>query len=331
MKQLRKVLFVTPYVGRDTPESFPFAKLLMAKVAEQGIEVRNLLVTKTANPLFLARERKELRSLVKTFQPDVVVANYGTFTGLFVAVFARGPKVIVFRGTDLNPSPEEPRILRIVQYLTSHVASFLVDAFVCVSKELAGRLIAKRPCTVFPDPIDLELFRPLDRESCRSELGWDPNKPIAVFFGYGFRAGKGLGHARRIQQGIANSGSNVEFKVLSNWVRREQMPVYLNAADCLLFLSDFEGSPNLVREACACNLPIVTVPVGDVREVLAEVRPAEVVEREDSLLIEALARVTLMRTRSNGRMHVEQYSGDRTAKKLVDFLSKVFQERSENS
>ena len=40
----------------------------------------------------------------------------------------------------------------------------------------------------------------------------------------------------------------------------------MNACDALLFVSMYEGSPNIVKEALACNLPIVSVAVGDVAE-----------------------------------------------------------------
>src|SRR5207253_3876490 len=47
---------------------------------------------------------------------------------------------------------------------------------------------------------------------------------------------------------------------------REQVRLMLNAADCLLVTSLHEGSPNIVKEAMACNLPVVSVPCGDVIE-----------------------------------------------------------------
>ena len=57
----------------------------------------------------------------------------------------------------------------------------------------------------------------------------------------------------------------------------DSVPLILNASDALLVTSRYEGSPNIVKEAMACGLPVVTVPVGDVAERLAGVSPSWIV------------------------------------------------------
>ena len=57
---------------------------------------------------------------------------------------------------------------------------------------------------------------------------------------------------------------------------------YMCAADVLLLTSFSEGSPNVIKEAMACNCPIVTTDVGDVRERLANLEGCYVSVAEPS-------------------------------------------------
>ena len=79
------------------------------------------------------------------------------------------------------------------------------------------------------------------------------------------------------------------------------MPVMLNAADCLLVTSFHEGSPNLVKEAMACGLPIVSVPCGDVTERLTTLRVGQVCPFEARALGDALVDYLRAGSRSQGR------------------------------
>ena len=61
-------------------------------------------------------------------------------------------------------------------------------------------------------------------------------------------------------------GPSVRLEVLDGNVAPARVPALMNAADCLLVTSDAEGSPTVVQEALATNLPVVSVDVGDIAE-----------------------------------------------------------------
>jgi teichuronic acid biosynthesis glycosyltransferase TuaC len=92
----------------------------------------------------------------------------------------------------------------------------------------------------------------------------------------------------------------VEIVALSG-IAPEKVPLYVSGCDALLMCSHTEGSPNAVKEAMACNLPVVSVPVGDVQELLADVEYSMICPRDPDALGAELARVLKELGRSNGR------------------------------
>ena len=91
----------------------------------------------------------------------------------------------------------------------------------------------------------------------------------------------------------------------------------MNGADSLLVTSDSEGSPNIVKEALSCNLPVVTVDVGDVRERLANVEPSRIVERDPHQIGRAVGEILMKRYRSNGRETIQEVTQERVATRIL--------------
>ena len=53
--------------------------------------------------------------------------------------------------------------------------------------------------------------------------------------------------------------------------KRNLIPYYLSASSVHLITSDFEGSPNSVKECMACNTTVVSTPVGNVQDLIGDV------------------------------------------------------------
>jgi teichuronic acid biosynthesis glycosyltransferase TuaC len=94
----------------------------------------------------------------------------------------------------------------------------------------------------------------------------------------------------------------IRFVVLRGETDADTVVAMLNAADCLLMASDYEGSPTIVQEAMACNLPVVSVDVGDVRERLEGVVPSRIVARDPVEIGRAIAEMAARGVRSNGAL-----------------------------
>jgi len=115
---------------------------------------------------------------------------------------------------------------------------------------------------VIPNGVDTELFKPLDQEECRDKLGWGQDRKHVLFGADPAREVKNFPLAQSVFKQL--SLENVELKTLGR-VPHGEIPLYLNACDALLLTSKWEGSPNIIKEAMACNIPIVCTDVGDVK------------------------------------------------------------------
>ena len=233
---------------------------------------------------------------------DLVHANYGLTAPAAVAQPSL-PVVVSLWGTDLM-GPYGP---------VSAACARFADAVVVMSHEMAERLSCDS--YVIPHGVDLERFAPAPADEARGELGWDPDVRHVLFPYPPERGVKDYPRAERVVEAARERlDEPVELHAVTG-VPHARMPVYMNAADSLLVTSRREGSPNAVKEAMACDLPVVTTDVGDVRARLADVSPSAV-ETTDEGLADALADVLAARERSNGREAAREVSVQRSNERL---------------
>ena len=242
-------------------------------------------------------------------QYDIVHANFGLTAPHAIAQPHR-PVVLSLWGSDITGS---------VGYLSMKCSRFC-DEVIVMSSEMDERLGGG--AHVVPHGIDLDHFRPMPQESARDDVGWSHNKKH-VFFPYDpSRDVKNYPLAERVTEAVDRKlPSDVKLHVIFG-VDHSSIPVYMNAADALLLTSFREGSPNTVKEALACELPVVATDVGDVRKQLAGVDPSRVCTSEPELA-RALAKVLERRERSDGREHVQHLSIERMGERIIDIYRRA--------
>jgi teichuronic acid biosynthesis glycosyltransferase TuaC len=311
-----RVLFVIPGDGQGS--SMIFARRQADALRAQGIEIREFFLRSRTAPLTLLLEACRFLVEVRAFSPNVVHAHYGTVTALFSALCAgRIPLVITYRGSDLNPTPGSPVVRSSVAHLLSQIAALRAARIVCVSRRLSDRLWWRRErVTILVSGVDDLAFQPISRTAARQRLGWQFSTP-AILFNCGRDPRiKRLDLAQAAVDAARRAVPDLHWEVLDGSTPPGLIPTFMSAADCLLVTSDFEGSPTVVQEALASNLPIVSVAAGDVPERIEGVANTQIAARDPEALGAALARMIAPPRRSDGRRKIAEYSADGIARRL---------------
>jgi teichuronic acid biosynthesis glycosyltransferase TuaC len=317
-----RVLFVIP--GEDSGNGMIFARRQASSLRDAGVLVHEFFLRSRTSVEVLGKEWCRLRGMIQEVAPDIVHAHYGTMTSLLSVLVSRKPLVITVRGSDLNPCPNISVIRSAAGRLCSQASIIAARRVICVSEELRHRVRwGKAKSLVIPSGVDLKEFIPINRRDARQRVGWKGDEKVVLFNGARGSRLKRIDLALGALECARTELPHLRMHVLNEDVPPATMPLYLNAADALLLTSDYEGSPNIVKEGLACNLPVVSVDAGDVRERLAGVYPSAVVPRDAAAIGRALIKVLQSGGRSNGREHVQDLSLPRIARRIIKVYEEV--------
>ncbi|KAB1189934.1 glycosyltransferase [Haloferax sp. MBLA0076] len=246
---------------------------------------------------------------------DLVHANYGLTAPAAIAQPTR-PIVLSLWGSDVWGKYGS----------VSDWCSREFDAVIVMSEQMADALDTKS--VVIPHGIDMDLFEPLPQTEARAELGWDDQHHHVLFPYAPSREVKDYPRAVRIVETVQERlGNPVTLQTVSG-EPHERIPVYMSAADAMLLTSRWEGSPNAVKEALACNLPVVSTDVGDVRSYLSE-RTGSYVATSDDELVMALCDILERDGRPNSREAMVEFGLDQMAENIVSVYEHVLEPKQE--
>ncbi len=214
-----------------------------------------------------------------------------SLVALAVKLFTGKPVVLHLWGSDILFT-QIPIIWHLLVKLFNRA-----DAIICESQHFADQIIAKgvsrKLVTVLPNGIDLEQFKPLDKISLRTQWGLPLDRPLLLTIGslseikghkYLLTALPNILEAYGpVQVVIVGEG---EFRLftelmiaklklnncvhLAGFQKGETIAQWLNTADIFVLPSLLEGTPNILLEAMACELPVVSTSVGGIGSVIED-------------------------------------------------------------
>ncbi len=261
----------------------------------------------------------QLRKKLKCNNFEVVHAHY-SLCGIISSLAGAKNLVVSLMGSDLKKSVFNDNIVR--YFVEKKWPKVIVK-----SDEMLNYFNSQ--CThyneilVLPNGVDFNLFHPIDQIEAREKLGWDLNSKIILFGSDPSRSEKRFDLAEKALNNLVYSKSKIELKYLYN-IEPEDVPYYINGSDVVLLTSDREGSPNIIKEAMACNVPIVTTSVGDVKKVIGNTRGCKVLSvNQAEIIANALSEILNSNlTGTNGRENIQHLSDEHIAKRLIEFYGR---------
>jgi teichuronic acid biosynthesis glycosyltransferase TuaC len=323
----RKMLLGNRF-GKFLKHDITNADSQMASLIDYGVEVDYGHLSERRSLKSLFRAGKEIRRRSAQKDVDLVHVLWGSTTGLITCLFSKKPVIVSFCGSDLLGSKRIDGSLSIggkINRVISGYVARLANWNITKSKAMAAELpaSAQKKASAIPNGVNLKGFYPMNRDEARQRLGWDLNKKYILFFYTRGQEVKDSDLAKAVFQLIQDKFPNSEL-VIATKIPHEELLYYYNASDLMLLTSFHEGSNNSLKEARSCNLPIVSVKVGDAEERLNNIKLCTVVDSRDPAEI-ATASISILESgkRSNGANFSGDVEIEYIASRIVDVYNKV--------
>ena len=280
-----------------------FVKREVEALRRLGLEIDVLFVNGRRSKASYAQGFPRLWRHLRARPYDLVHAHY-VFSGLVARAQWSHPVVLTHWGLEVFTTWQSP----ICKTVTPWFDQVIVQSDQ-MRQELPGQ-----DAHVIPAGVDTDFFHPMPRDEARRRAGLPLDKKLVVWVGEP-RIEKRFDLAEQAMAKVTATDPEAELVVLTKQPQ-EMVPVYMNACDVLLLTSDAEGSPNVIKEAMACNLPTVSTPVGDVAAVTGGTDGCYIGDHDAGRLAEELHRALAFGRRTDGRSAVLPLGLEATAKRV---------------
>lgn len=254
----------------------------------------------------------QLKKKISSFKPDLVHAHFG-LSGLLAVLQRKVPVVITFHGSDINLDSIRP---------LSMIAAKLSKYNIYVSDKIFKKIKLNNKGSVIPCGINLDVFYPIDMAVAREKLNMNPDRKYILFSSTFDRAEKNSSLAF---SALKKLKMNCELIELKNKCRSD-VNLLLNASDLLLLTSVSEGSPQVIKEAMACNCPIVATDVGDIREVINGTDGCCITSFDPEDVAQKIKLTLQFNRKTNGRDKIINFDNKLISEKVYSVYKKVVED-----
>lgn len=324
---MRVLVATSIYPTSENPALGSFVRTQVEYLKRAGVALDLFLLGGRSRKLMYLEAPFELRRRISRSPVDLIHAHY-SYVGIIARTQWKVPVVVSYCGDDLLGTMNEqgkPTFFSRLAVIAGRILSSQADAVIVKSREMASKL-KREDVHIIPHEIDFEIFRPVQKDQARALLGLDAHKKYLLFAANPRTPVKRFPLAKAVADQMRQQDSLVELLAVYQ-EPQDRLALYMNACDALIFTSYQEGSPNVVKQAMACNLPIVSTGVGDVRELIGSTEGCYICKPEVRAFAECLAAVLRHAQRTEGREKVRHLSGPAVAQRVMEVYEQVLSRR----
>lgn len=329
-----KVLIVSRYKEKYPSRQAPFVTEQGEAIRALGCEVEFYLLKGN-----YAKQYFALRKKIKEWKPDIIHAHYG-LTACVAELQRRVPVITTFHNGETHTWYVN---------LISSLCSLLAKYVIYVAPHVRQKLYFKaKNYSIIPCGITLDDCFLMDKAEARKELGWDIEKNYVLFGGAFHDLRKNYPLLRKAVEMMSNmsewetiyGGEQLgEIVCMEMWKRtRRECMLMMNAADVFALPTKNEGSPQALKEAMACNCPIVATDVSDIKYMLGDMPGHYILENKQGtqadwkgdghsvVELEGLLKSALsFEKRTSGRERLVEiaYTNEAVAKRIVNIYNEI--------
>jgi glycosyltransferase involved in cell wall biosynthesis len=252
-----------------------------------------------------------LRKFLQHHSYDVVHAHY-SLSAVVAALAGGKPLVVSLMGSDIKAS-------FLLKYMIKIFNLFFWNKIIVKSQDMK-KSCGIKTATVLPNGVDFSMFKPFPKKEAIDVTQWNPNKRHILFAANPRRKEKNYHLARNAFELL--NYKDIELHSLID-IPNKQMPAYFNAADVIILTSLWEGSPNVIKEAMACNCRIVAVNVGDIEETIGDTSGCYVAGFDENEIANYLNKALNNDNKTDGRRRISHLDDTVIAKKLTNIYKEV--------
>ncbi len=307
---MRILILTNMYPTPTTPMAGIFVAEQVESMRRRGIEIDVLFVDGARGWGEYLRGFGRVRRAVVDRRYDLIHAHY-VFSGIMALAQRRAPILLTHHGIEVQAGWTAP----LCRWTSARVARTVVTS------RRVHLALGRPDAEIVPCGVDIELFRPMPQAEARELLGLSSQAPLVLFAGMR-RPEKRFDLVEAAVDRLRRVRPEVQL-VVAEREPHKRMPLFMNACDVLVLASKAEGSPMVVKEAMACNMPVVSVDVGDVAELIRDTAGCAIVSRDASSIAAGLAGALDFGGRTAGREVMAALSLDAVAARLEGIYRNV--------